>query len=137
MNKQKTLKQTHRKPKHVSRGAFIAAAILICLTFSGCEESNSTPKSTPMSLSQIIAAASDSSADDRSATIEIGKTLSERQPTPTDIDYSLERYNLIRRAYWVNGQREKANTLICEVVKPLGYVVLFTEGGRRGGQLCC
>ena len=47
------------------------------------------------------------------------------QGTPTDIDYSLERYNLIRRAYWVNGQREKANTLICQVDKPLGYIVLF------------
>lgn len=42
-------------------------------------------------------------------------TLQDNQPTPTDIDYSLERYNLIRRAYWVNGQREKANALICQV----------------------
>lgn len=56
------------------------------------------------------------------------------QPTPTDIDYSLERYNLIRRAYWVNGQREKANTLPCEVEKPLGYVVLFTESGAVIGS---
>ena len=38
---------------------------------------------------------------------------------------SLERYNLIRRAYWVNGQREKANALMCAVEKPLGYIVLF------------
>lgn len=30
--------------------------------------------------------------------------LTSRQPTPTDIDYSLEHYNLIRRSYWVNGQ---------------------------------
>lgn len=51
--------------------------------------------------------------------------LTSSQPTPTDIDYSLERYNLIRRAYWVNGQREKANTLVCAVDKPLGYIVLF------------
>ena len=51
------------------------------------------------------------------------------QPSPTDIDYSLERYNLIKRAYWVNGQREKANSLPCEVEKPLGYIVLFSDRG--------
>ena len=52
--------------------------------------------------------------------------LQKNQPTPTDIEYSLERYNLIRRAYWVNGQREKANALPCEIQKPLGYIVLFS-----------
>ena len=46
-------------------------------------------------------------------TLNIGDKLAKNQPTPNDIDYSLERYNLIRRTYWVNGQREKANTLIC------------------------
>ena len=63
------------------------------------------------------------------STIEIANSLQTNQPTPTDIDYSLERYNLIRRAYWVNGQREKANALPCEVEKPLGYIVLFTDNG--------
>lgn len=58
----------------------------------------------------------------------ITKDLQQSQPTPTDIDYSLERYNLIRRAYWVNGQREKALALPCPVEKPLGYVVLMLEG---------
>lgn len=58
----------------------------------------------------------------------ITKDLQQSQPTPTDIDYSLERYNLIRRAYWVNGQREKALSLPCPVEKPLGYVVLTLEG---------
>lgn len=53
-------------------------------------------------------------------------TLTSAQSTPTDISYSLERYNLIRRAYLVNGQKEKADTLPCEVVKPLGYIVLFS-----------
>lgn len=53
-------------------------------------------------------------------------TLQSNQPTPTDLNYSLERYNLIRRAYWVNGQREKANSLVCEIEKPLGYIVLFS-----------
>lgn len=60
--------------------------------------------------------------------------LVNNQPTPTDIDYSLERYNLIRRAYWVNGQREKANTLVCAIEKPLGYIVLFTESGAVVGN---
>lgn len=58
----------------------------------------------------------------------IAKNFEQSQPTPTDIDYSLERYNLIRRAYWVNGQREKALALPCPVDKPLGYVVLMLEG---------
>lgn len=60
---------------------------------------------------------------------EVTDTLSSGQQTPTDIDYSLERYNLIRRTYWVNGQREKANSLVCEIEKPLGYIVLFTDNG--------
>lgn len=67
-------------------------------------------------------------------TMYTADTLAKNQPTPTDISYSLERYNLIRRAYWVNGQREKANTLICEIEKPLGYIVLFTEGGGVVGR---
>lgn len=67
-------------------------------------------------------------ASDVSKQQSISKTLEQSQPTPTDIDYSLERYNLIRRAYWVNGQREKALSLPCPVEKPLGYVVLMLEG---------
>lgn len=66
---------------------------------------------------------------DISATVANANKLQINQPTPTDIDYSLERYNLIRRAYWVNGQREKANTLPCEISKPLGYIVLITDNG--------
>ncbi|MGN0107291.1 MAG: hypothetical protein ACI4A5_06310 [Hominilimicola sp.] len=65
-------------------------------------------------------------AKDVSAQQEIADELAVNQKTPTDINYSLERYNLIRRAYWVNGQREKANSLVCEVEKPLGYIVLFS-----------
>lgn len=62
---------------------------------------------------------------DVQAQITVANVLTGNQPTPTDINYSLERYNLIRRAYWVNGQREKANALICAIEKPLGYIVLF------------
>ena len=60
---------------------------------------------------------------------EVASNLEKAQPTPTDIDYSLERYNLSRRAYWVNGQREKALSLECPVDKPLGYVILLTDNG--------
>lgn len=71
---------------------------------------------------------------DISSTLFVGEKLAANQPTPSDIDYSLERYNLIRRAYWVNGQREKANTLICQIEKPLGYIVLFTDSGAVVGS---
>ena len=47
------------------------------------------------------------------------------QKTPTDINFSLERYNLIKRAYWVNGEREKAEQVPCNVQKPIGYITLI------------
>lgn len=68
----------------------------------------------------------DSSYVDTQQNMKNADRLQKNQPTPSDIDYSLERYNLIRRAYWVNGQREKANALPCEIQKPLGYIVLFS-----------
>ena len=71
---------------------------------------------------------------DKETTKQVANKLQSAQPTPNDIDYSLERYNLIRRAYWVNGQREKANALVCQIEKPLGYIVLFTEGGGVVGS---
>lgn len=71
---------------------------------------------------------------DTKNTMQTASTLQENQPTPTDIDYSLERYNLIRRAYWVNGQREKSAAVVCPIEKPLGYVVLFTESGSVVGR---
>lgn len=77
---------------------------------------------------------SNGSREDKQNTLEVGNKLAENQPTPTDIDYSLERYNLIRRTYWVNGQREKANALACEIEKPLGYIVLFGEAGTVIGS---
>ena len=64
-------------------------------------------------------------AQDVKNTKNTADNIQSNQPTPTDIEYSLERYNLIRRAYWVNGQREKANAIPCEIEKPLGYIVLF------------
>ena len=94
--------------------------VLEVLLLCGCGEYDAT-------------AAYDTEADVNN-TINVADELASNQSTPTDINYSLERYNLIRRAYWVNGQREKANTLICEIEKPLGYIVLFTESGSTVGR---
>lgn len=78
------------------------------------------------------AASSYDTQDDITSQMNVASNLAASQSTPTDIDYSLERYNLIRRAYWVNGQREKANTLICGIEKPLGYIVLFSGNTTVG-----
>lgn len=73
---------------------------------------------------------SDSAQVDRQKTLDIGNILSENQPTPTDITASLERYNLIRRTYWVNGQKEKSMLVPAPLPNiPLAYVVLFTDSG--------
>ncbi len=85
-------------------------SVILVLIFTACEETGGARRDTEN-------------------TIKTANKLQSSQPTPTDIDYSLERYNLIRRTYWVNGQREKANALPCEVEKPLGYIVLFGESG--------
>ncbi len=66
--------------------------------------------------------------DKQSATIAAGEIVA-NQPAPTDLNYSLERYNLIKRAYWVNGQREKAMSLPCAADRPLGYITLFSDSG--------
>lgn len=72
---------------------------------------------------------------DKKNTIEIGNKLVKNQPTPTDIDYSLERYNLIKRAYWVNGMRDKARALPTPIADmPLGYIVLLTDNGSVVGR---
>lgn len=87
--------------------AFICLIVVMAMMFAGCRELNGSEKDTQK-------------------TRENSSKLQTNQPTPTDLEYSLERYNLIRRTYWVNGQREKANALPCEVQKPLGYIVLFS-----------
>ena len=85
-----------------------------------------------IAITLCMLAGCDSDYQEQTSDVEkqqsITKDLQQSQPTPTDIDQSLERYNLIRRAYWVNGQREKALSLPCPVEKPLGYVVLMLEG---------
>ena len=92
-----------------------ALAILMVVSLSACDEPSG-------------------SRQDIYTTQENANNIQENQPTPTDLEYSLERYNLIRRAYWVNGQREKALSLPCEIDRPLGYIVLFTESGGVVGR---
>lgn len=87
------------------------AAVMLLVVCAGCE------------------AEYDGIKADIETTMENASKIQQNQPTPTDIDYSLERYNLIRRAYWVNGQREKAMSVTCPLDKPLGYIVLFTDNG--------
>lgn len=91
--------------------ALIIVLAATSLVFTGCSDN------IPITPSGTKA--------DTEAQKEVANKLANNQATPTDINYSLERYNLIRRAYWVNGQREKANALVCSVEKPLGYIVLF------------
>jgi len=75
------------------------------------------------------------SQNDTKTTIAIADELQARQATPDDFDYSLERYNLIRRAYWVNGQRDRARIYPSPIADmPLGYVVLFTGSGAVVGR---
>lgn len=75
-----------------------------------------------------------STSEDVNSTLEVGNKLSENQPTPTDIEYSLERYNLTKRTYWVNGEREKALSLTSPIDRPLGYIVLFSGNGSVLGR---
>lgn len=99
------------------RIVLIMSIALALVMFAGCELSSANTYGT---------------YGDVLTTQRNAEGLASRQPTPNDIEYSLERYNLIRRAYWVNGMREKANTLPCEIEKPLGYIVLFAGNTTIG-----
>lgn len=91
----------------------IFCLLIICLCLVGC----------------------DSLYEENINTKNVTRSLVKSQPTPTDIEYSLERYNLIKRAYWVNGMRDKANSMVAPIANmPIGYVVLFTESGDVVGQ---
>lgn len=91
----------------------MTAATIFC--FTGClEEDTNAGTNTKKNVSD---------------TMEVTNKLTGNQKTPTDIDYSLERYNLIKRAYWVNGQRQKADAVPCSVERPIGYIVLFSDSG--------
>lgn len=74
------------------------------------------------------------SSQDQQNQRKVTEVLTGNQQTPTDISYSLERDNLIRRAYWVNGMREKAISLPSAVERPLGYIALFSDSGAIVGK---
>lgn len=91
----------------------MTVATIFC--FTGClEEDTNAGSNTKKNVSD---------------TMEVTNKLTGNQKTPTDIDYSLERYNLIKRAYWVNGQHQKADAVPCSVERPIGYIVLFSDSG--------
>lgn len=96
----------------------LMAALIVIFCMTGCE-------TDPATMGTF---------KDTQSTKQAANLLQANQSTPTDIEYSLERYNLTRRAYWVNGQREKANALPCQIEKPFGYVVLLTESGSVVGK---
>lgn len=110
------MKNTKKVISAIMVVVFVLLTAMTVLTMSGCDfdtQTNSQEKEVKNTYSAS------------------GKLIAS-QPTPTDIEYSLERYNLMRRAYWVNGMREKAMTLVCPVEKPLGYVVLFAGNAVLG-----
>lgn len=77
------------------------------------------------------------SYDDIQDTKEVGNKLSYEQATPTDIGFSIERYNLIKRAYWVNAMPEKSKSVKCPVVLPIGWVQMMSRDGTVVGQYSC
>lgn len=112
----KKLKELRRKyPAKMLSLTAIIIALMVCIFAAGCSDPSATTA-------------------DRTKQKEIANELALAQPTPTDISYSLERYNLIKRAYWVNGQRERAMSYPCEILKPMGYIVLITDNGTILGR---
>lgn len=101
----------------MKKGLIVLMLAAMCIALAGCNETSVGAART-----------------DTLTTIENADRMQDKQATPTDIDYSLERDNLIRRAYWVNGQREKAISMPCPVDRPLGYIALFTESGAVVGN---
>lgn len=99
----------------------LVVLFLAVLTLTGCELENPSKPTGDEGEGTI---------QDIENQFEVQNRLSENQPTPTDFEYSIERYNLIKRAYWINGQRDRA---AAEVYPggdlPLGFVVLKNFDG--------
>ena len=93
----------------------ILTILAVVMTVVGCDYTNSEDDNTKTAM-------------------QSSSSIINNQPAPTDLEYSLERYNVIKRAYWVNGQREKAVSLPCAIEKPLGYIVLFSDNGAIVGR---
>ena len=81
-----------------------------------------------ITVALLITGCTSQNYQDIMETKRISENLVSKYPTPNDITTSLSRYNLIRRAYFLAGQIDKARNLPCDVEKPLGYRYLFVEG---------
>ena len=91
--------------------------LLMAFTLTGCEDGAGSLEG-------------DGTRQDTINQFELQNRLSTNQPTPTEFEYSLERFNLIKRAYWINGMRDIANSLELPVESmPIGYVALFAYDG--------
>jgi len=106
-----------RKTLAIALAAIAAIALLLALGGGSCD----TPPS--------------GAAGDTSKTIDAGNKLQVAQPTPTDISYSIPRYLLAKRAYFLSGQRDKANALPSPIADlPLGYATIMTSSGAVIGN---
>jgi len=102
--------------KGIGVTCLLLGILLIVLTFTGCDTR-------------------DASREAREAAMGVGEELQRRQPVPTDIEASLERHNIIRRSYWINGMQERALALPNPVPNPpMGYIILFAPNGGVVGR---
>lgn len=105
------LKTINKNKKSIAKGiAMILIFTFIVAMFAGCSEVTATEQN-------------------KIDTEKAAEILLSNQATPTDIEYSLERFNLTKRAYWVNGMYEKANAVPCPVERPIGYIACLSASG--------
>ena len=105
------LKTISKNKKNIAKGiAMMLIFTFIVSMFAGCSEVTATEQN-------------------KIDTEKAAEILLSNQVTPTDIEYSLERFNLTKRAYWVNGMYEKANAVPCPVERPIGYIACLSASG--------
>lgn len=105
------LKTISKNKKNIAKGiAMMLIFTFIVAMFAGCSEVTATEQN-------------------KIDTEKAAEILLSNQATPTDIEYSLERFNLTKRAYWVNGMYEKANAVPCPVERPIGYIACLSASG--------
>lgn len=105
------LKKINKNKKSIAKGiAMMLIFTFVVAMFAGCSEVTATEQN-------------------KIDTEKAAEILLSNQATPTDIEYSLERFNLTKRAYWVNGMYEKANAVPCPVERPIGYIACLSASG--------
>ena len=106
----------------------IVAVIFTSVLLTGCDDDS-------VAKYQRQRQAQQTSAQERQTAQQVQQRLIEAQPIPTDIQASLERHNIIRRSYWINGMRERAMSLPNPIADPpLGYIILFAPNGGVIGR---